>query len=134
MWNQSSSFSLQEACSGQIHLALRRLRSNLSNGILPDAVQNFTEICTQCIAQIHLKIETNTFHWNLQHFHFLETLSLSHKLDCFLAFQIFSICFSLLARILQIAFAHKWLFIFLIFPQFSLWGSVKNFLGPPPLN
>ena len=37
-------------------------------------------------------------------------------------------------RILQIAFAHKWLFIFLIFPQFSLWGSVKKFLGPPPLN
>ena len=58
----------------------------------------------QCLAQIHLKIETNTFHWNLQHFHFLETLSLSHKLDCFLAFQIFSICFSLLARILQMTF------------------------------
>ena len=132
MWNQSSSFSLQEACSGQIHLALRRLRSNLSNCILPDAVQNFTEICTQCIAQIHLKIETNTFHWNLQHFHFLETLSLSHKLDCFLAFQIFSICFSLLARILQIALAHKWLYIILIwiFPSGS--SQKKCFLGMIP--
>ena len=125
MWNQSFSFSLQETCSGQIHLALRRLQSNLGNGILPDAVQNFTEICTQCIA-IHLKVETNTFHWNLQHFHFLETLSLSHKLDRFLAFQIFSICFSLLARILQIALAHKWLFIIYILPQVSLWEAVKK--------